>query len=198
MYSYRRLNAKQRAKLVSQRLERGYPPHSPPHPIADRELYLLTAACYEHQPYMNTDARRQQILDSLFEEFTNQGWEIRAWVILPNHYHILVKIDEFHKLGQRLRLIHGRTSYQWNQEDETRGRKIWYHYSDRAIRSERHYHTTLNYIHYNPVKHQWTSSPYNWTQTSVHWYLKHYGREGLRQSWVEYPVRDYGCNWDDI
>jgi putative transposase len=197
MYEYRRLNVEQRAELVLQRLERGYPPHSPPHPIRDRELYLLTAACYEHQLYMNAEVRRQQILDSLFEEFTREGWEIRAWVILPNHYHLLVKLDEFDKLGQLFRLIHGRTAYQWNQEDGVRGRKVWYRYSDRAIRSERHYYTTLNYIHYNPVKHQWTNSPYNWVQTSVHWYLQYYGREWLRQSWVEYPVRDYGRNWDD-
>lgn len=52
-------------------------------------------------------------------------------------------------------------------------------------------HNTLNYIHYNPVKHKWAES-------SVHWYLEHHGREWLRDVWRTYPVRDYGQGWDDL
>jgi putative transposase len=76
------------------------------------------------------------------------------------------------------------------------GRKIWYRYCDRAIRSQRHYYTTLNYIHYNPVKHDLVKSPYDWLESSVHWYLETYGREWLRETWVRYPVRDYGKGWN--
>ncbi len=75
--------------------------------------------------------------------------------------------------------------------------KVWYRFSDRAIRSERHYQATLNYIHYNPVKHNCVDSPYDWNESSLHWYLEVYGREWLRDGWVNYPVRDYGKGWDD-
>ncbi|MEL6457050.1 MAG: hypothetical protein AAFQ91_02195 [Cyanobacteria bacterium J06621_15] len=75
---------------------------------------------------------------------------------------------------------------------------MWCSFSDRAIRSERHYYTTLNYINYNPVKHNWSKSPYDWVESSVHWYLEYYGREWLRNCWVEYPVRQYGKGWDDL
>ena len=43
MYEYRKLTPEQRAELVQQRLARGHPPHSPPHPIRDQPFYLLTA-----------------------------------------------------------------------------------------------------------------------------------------------------------
>ncbi|MEH2373868.1 MAG: hypothetical protein V7K15_12515 [Nostoc sp.] len=56
----------------------------------------------------------------------------------------------------------------------------------------------MNYIHYNPVKHGWVKSPYNWAESSVHWYLENYGRDWLRSCWIEYPVRDYGKAWDDL
>lgn len=82
-------------------------------------------------------------------------------------------------------------------EDSTVGRKVWFNYSDRAIRSESHHYTTLNYIHYNPVKHGWIESPYDWPESSVHRYLEHYGREWLRDLWCRYPVREYGRGWDD-
>lgn len=197
MYKYRQLTAEQKAEVVQQRLARGYPPHSPPHPVRDRPYYLLTAACYEHQAHMAQAERRQVVLDMLLNEFIQAGQEIMAWVILPNHYHLLVHVTEFDRLGKLLRAVHGPTSYQWNLEDHTTGRKTWYRYTDRAIRSERHYYTTLNYIHYNPVKHHYVDSPYDWPESSVHWYLAHHGRDWLRELWASYPLKSYGDKWDD-
>jgi putative transposase len=196
MYEYRKLTPEQKAELVRQRLARGFPPHSPPHPIRLQTFYHLTAACYEHKHHLSKQSRRQQLLNIIFEKFINEGFEIRAWVILSNHYHLLVYVPNFERLSKIFNLIHGSTSRQWNLEDNLMGRKVWYCYCDRAIRSQRHYYTTLNYIHYNPVKHNLIKSPYDWSESSVHWYLGTYGREWLRDVWVRYPVRDYGKGWD--
>lgn len=198
MYEYRNLTPEQRAELVKQRLARGFPPHEPPHQVRDREFYLLTAACYEHKKIMFSESRRQQMLNLIFEKFVMNGVEILAWVVLPNHYHLLVHLTDFNVLSDLFRRNHGSTSYQWNIEDNTKGRKVWYRFSDRAIRSERHYYTTLNYIHYNPVKHGFVKSPYDWVESSVYWYFETFGREWLRDAWVRYPVLDYGKNWDDF
>ncbi len=198
MYEYRKLSEKERAELVKERLAKGHPPHQPPHLVRDQHTYLLTAACYEHKDHINTLTRRQQLLNLLFEQFIIYGMEIVAWVILTNHYHLLARINQFDDLGCIFRTVHGSTSFEWNGEENLRGRKVWYRYSDRAIRSERHYYTTLNYIHYNPVKHKLVDSPYDWQQSSIHWYLNHQGREWLRENWVRYPLRDYGKKWDDF
>ena len=141
--------------------------------------------------------RRREIFDLIFKLFT-PDIEIRAWVILPNHYHLLTYIKDSNKLGNFFRLVHGSTARQWNLEEQISGRKVWYRYTDRAIRSQRHYYTTLNYLHYNPVKHNCVNSPYLWENSSVHWYLKHYGRQWLRDLWFEYPLLDYGKQWDYI
>jgi len=198
MYQYRKLTPEQRAQAVEERRARGFPPHSPPHPVRDQRYYMLTATCYEHARHMLDAARRQQILDNLFEKFTLHGMEIHAWVVGPNHYHLLAQVDEFDALKDIFRLVHGPSSRQWNLQEGSPGRQVWCAYSDRAMRSERHYYTTLNYIHYNPVKHGWSKSPYDWVESSVHWYLEHYGREWLRDLWSTHLVRDYGRGWDDI
>ncbi|MGQ9681052.1 MAG: hypothetical protein ACUVX9_00790 [Anaerolineae bacterium] len=96
-----------------------------------------------------------------------------------------------------MRIVHGLTARCWNQEEDRSGRQVWYRYSDRAIRSDRHYYVSLNYIHHNPVKHHYAPSPYGWQPSSVHWYLEHKGREWLRDLWMRYPVRNYGKGWDD-
>lgn len=197
MYTYRQLTPEQQAALVEERLARGYPAHAPPHPIRNATFYLLTATCYEHKAHLATPARRQQVRNELFAQFTQASMEILAWVVLPNHYHLLVHVSDFDLLGELFRAVHGPTARQWNQEDMALGRKVWYRFHDRAIRSEAHYYTTLNYIHYNPVKHGWATSPYDWPESSVAWYTTHYGRDWLRDLWVRYPVKDYGKGWDE-
>jgi putative transposase len=214
MYEYRQLTSEQRAEIIEQRVMRGYPPHSPPHPIKDQLFYFITAACYEYKSQINSEERRKQLLDLLFERLTHFGIELRGWVILSNHYHILVHLghnqacsqacskdfspypSHYKQLEKALKHIHGSTSRHWNQEDNAIGRKVWYSYSDRAIRSQRHYYTTLNYIHYNPMKHGYTKSPYDWVCSSVHWYLAQQGRDWLRDSWIKYPIKNYGKDWD--
>jgi len=198
MYEYRKLSTAQRQQLVSERLALGYPPHQPPHLQLDQNLYLLTATCYEHQHHLKTPSRRDTLLDSLFAQFIEQGMEIHAWAILTNHYHLLIHVTAFDALRPIFQKVHGRTAFSWNGEENCRGRKIWYRYSDRLIRSERHYCATLNYIHYNPVKHGLATSPYHWRWSSVHWYLEHHGRQWLRDLWRRYPIRDYGKGWDDL
>jgi putative transposase len=166
--------------------------------VRGRGVYLLTAACYEHRHYLQLPERRLTILDMLFEQLIHHGIQVCAWVVLTNHYHVLVDLAEFQVLGEVFRCTHGNTSRAWNVDDGSQGRKVWCRYSDRAIRSDRHYDTTLNYIHCNPVKHAVAASPYDWKWSSVHWYLEHRGREWLRDVWQCYPVRDYGKVWDDI
>ncbi len=196
MYEYRKLSSQQKAELVQKRLNQGFPPHSPPHPIQNESFYLITVACFNHENRLNTAQRRQQILNQIFEIFINKEVQILAWIILPNHYHLLTETVDFQWLSKELRLIHGRSARQWNLEDNISG-KVWCSYSDRAIRSERHYFTTLNYIHFNPVKHNWVKSPYDWQESSIHWYFQNQGKDWLRRCWLEYPLRNYGKNWDD-
>lgn len=198
MYEYRKLSPEERRRLVEERLARGYPPHQPPHPIRQQGLYLLTAACYEHRPHLSTAARRRLVLDLLFEHCIERGIMLHAWAILTNHYHLLAAMPEFEALGDVFRRVHGRTAHDWNQEEGAQGRKVWYRYSDRMIRSERHYYVTLNYIHYNAVKHNLVASPYEWAWSSVHWYREHYGRGWLRDVWRDHPLREYGKSWDSL
>jgi putative transposase len=198
VYEYRKMTPEQRAEVVEERLVRGFPAHSPPHPIRERQFYLLTATCYEHRRHMRSQERRKQVLHRLIDLFAAHGIGIQAWAVLPNHYHLLVYVPDFGALGGIFRQVHGTTSRQWNLEDRTPGRKVWYRYADRAIRSERHYYTTLNYLHYNPVKHGCARSPYEWEESSVHWYLEQHGREWLRNLWADCPIRDYGRGWDDV
>jgi putative transposase len=197
-YQYRRLTQEERARVEQERQGRGYPLHGPPHPYRDSGYYLLTAANYEHVPIMESADRRTDFEGRLYRELTGVQADIFAWVILPNHYHVLVGIKAFDQVSKAMQLLHGRTAREWNQADGLTGkRRVWYQYSDRMVRNDPHMFRALNYIHYNPVHHGYTDSPYDWPWSSVHNYLRDRGRDWLRQQWREHPPGGIGQGWDD-
>lgn len=64
------------------------------------------------------------------------------------------------------------------------------------MRSDRHFYTTINYIHNNPVKHGYVDKWSEWPYSTFHWYLEKKGRAWLVDLWREYPVLNYGEKWD--
>jgi len=196
MYEYRKMTPEQRQQVVEARMASGDPWHAPPHFTGDN-TYLLSAACYEHSHFLNTPSRLSEFFDILIRgiEHDLQG-TVHAWVVLPNHYHVLSQVDltAFRKWIARL---HNGKSTQWNREDRTSGRKVWHRFSDRLIRNERHYYASLNYIHSNPVKHQHVENAQDWPWCSLHEYLEKVGREQLVEWWKAYPIQNYGKGWDE-
>ena len=196
MYRYRQLTPEEKTEAVRQRQLRGMPNHRPPR-FGDAEgCFLITASTFEHKSYFNTYEKQAWLVDELQKELQSVKIPISGWVVLPNHYHLLIECNPLSTISQPLRRVHARTARELNRQDEVSGRKVWHLFSDRQIRNQRHYYTTLNYLHYNATKHGYVEKPLDWVCSSLHWYKKHFGIEWLRDLWREYPVRDYGKGWD--
>ncbi len=198
-YEYRKLSLQERKKFLKERKERGYPLHSPPHPFRHEGTYFITAANYEHQHILQDTERRANFEMMLLQSFLEIGSEIIAWVILTNHYHLLLSVEKFQIISDILRYLHGSTSYQWNKEDGLTGRrKVWDRFSDRLIRNDTHLQRALNYIHYNPVKHNLVDDVYAWRWSSLFLYEDEKGTSWLRENWKKYkPSASFGKGWDD-
>ncbi|MEW6307108.1 MAG: hypothetical protein AB1705_26895 [Verrucomicrobiota bacterium] len=197
-YVWRKLTERQRGDLLEWRKLRGYPWHSPQHQDSHHIHFHVSAACYEHKPHIGyTVERMEQFCDLLLGVPENDSREyIVAWCILPNHYHLLVATQRVKDFLGKLGRLHGRTSYNWNHEQNTRGRKVWHNAVERAIRSEAHYWATINYIHHNPVHHGYVTKWEEWPFSSASDHLKNLGRAFVLASWRNYPILDYGKGWD--
>ena len=198
-YEYRKLSPKEREEIVNYRRERGYPLHAPPHPFREAGAYLISAAIYEHKPVMKLPERRTAFELRLLKTIKEIADEIIVWVILPNHYHILLYVQSLNHVSTALQHLHGTTSREWNIEDVLTGRRrVWYKFADTYIRNDNHLHTAFNYIHYNPVKHGYVIDPYDWHWSSLSLYYSDMGRNWLREHWNSYiPLPDFGKGWDD-
>jgi putative transposase len=198
-YLWRQLTSPQRSALLTWRQTHCRPWHSPPHrPNFGQLCFHLTAACYEHRPYIGHSPQRMDTfagdLQALFAAHATRTF---AWCVLPNHYHALVEAPDVLELLHELGRLHGRTSYTWNGAENTRGRKVFFRAAERAMRSERHFWATMNYVHHNPVHHRYVEQWTDWAWSSAAEYLAQTGRGEAERIWREYPIHDYGKGWDE-
>ena len=83
-----------RREVLRNREQAGLPWHGPPHPGKDCRLYIISAACYNHAEILGTPHRLTEFEFSLLDALEKDDLaEVRAWVILPNHYHLLLKTE---------------------------------------------------------------------------------------------------------
>lgn len=122
-------------------------------------LYLNSQYCFISARTVNKNryfyGNRKDILVKILNECLRKyNYSCYAWVILDNHYHILIRIKEHaEQLKSFIRELHAQSSKAINKLDNHKGRQVWYQYWDRYIRSQEDFWFRFNYIHHNPVKH---------------------------------------------
>ncbi len=115
--------------------------------------------------------------------FDGVRYRLHAWVIMPNHVHVLFqsingwlmpKVVASWKsfTGRRLSPLLPEAADNKSQagawRSQGRYRRVWHReYWDRFMRDQRHFQRTLDYIHNNPVKVGLTDAPEHWRWSSA-------------------------------
>jgi len=167
--------------------------HHPPHIYKDDSIYFITARTYQKEKIFNTDQKKKILFKNLRNEFSKIDYKLYAWAILDNHYHIEFKTKFGSNLGKTLNFIHGRTAFEINELENISGRKIFQNYLDYCIRDEKDFYRHFNYIHHNPVKHQYVK-----TQEEVSDYkfcsyknwVEKKGKDWVDSCFETYPIID--------
>ena len=199
MYAWRKMCKAQREDVLRQRRLDGVPWHSPPHFDHDMPLcFHLTAACRDHIALIGHSPERMADFESeLLSVLRAAAVDTRAWCVLPNHWHALVKTADLKATVRAVGRMHGRLSRIWNLEERMTGRSCWYCCADRRMRGEAHYFATLNYIHHNPIHHGYAEKWQEWPFSSAVQWLDAVGSEEAERTWRDFPLLDYGKGWDD-
>ncbi len=164
--------------------------HRPPHIYLDTTWYVITAGTHKHMPLFTQRRAKDCLRDSLKFTAAKFSISLHAWVVLSDHYHLLLKSSQGSQLPSFFNHLHGSTSRQVNLQDRVTGRKVWYNYWDTCIRTEADFWTRFNYIHFNPVKHGYVEHPGDWHYSSFDYYLRSKGKEWLDDCVACYPVID--------
>ncbi len=176
-------------------------PHAPPHWVFSPGHYFITASTYHRESLLSTDEKRDVVQGIMLDSAASHGWQMRAWVILSNHYHMLVHSPEVggESLGIWLCDFHRTTAGKVNEIDKSPRRRVWMNYRDSLISHQSHqtsYLERLNYIHQNPVKHGLVATAEQYPWSSYRWFITH-ASSGLAQS-VSRFGSDHLNVWDDF
>ncbi len=103
-------------------------------------------ACYLRE------ARVARVVESALLYFDGIGYRLLAWVVMPNHLHVLIETLPGPTITQVVYSWKSFTAREVNKLFGLTGQFWQRDYFDRVIRDERHLVNALEYIHNNPVK----------------------------------------------
>jgi len=108
-----------------------------------------------------------ELVQNAFLFFDGQRYTLHAWVIMPNHAHVLFTPHAEESMLKILSSWKSYTSLRANPHLERTGH-FWYpDFYDRYIRNETHYQNVVRYIEMNPVKAGLCERPQDWPWSSA-------------------------------
>jgi putative transposase len=163
----------------------------------NESIVFLTIVTYNRQPIFNNPENISLLRHIIAMVKSEMPFEILGAVILPDHLHFLWQLPindhNYSKRVGRLKALFTKSlnknnyklpiaeSRKKHQEKNIWQRRFWEH----TIQNEQDFEHHLNYIHYNPVKHNLISCPHFWQYSSFNLWVK----KGF------YSV-DWACNCD--
>ncbi len=163
--------------------------HNPPHLFIPDSKYFVTSSTYNRKRIFINDESKSQLLEYIKKSTEYCGWKLEDWVILDNHFHLMLEANE--RPGDLSKIIGNihRFSAIWIKKNLIKFstfEKIWYNYWDTCITYEKSYFARLNYIWFNPVKHRYVENPENWIHGS--YYYRALNEKGyLSKIYKDYP-----------
>ena len=146
-------------------------PHAPVHRLTDNGVYFVTASTLHKQHYFDRPEKRTLLELQLLASAKAYGWQLEAWAVFANHYHIVARGNpESQSLGEFLHHLHGVSAHDLNQLDKVKGRQVWFNFRDTKLTIQYSYLARLNYVHQNAVKHGLVAVANQYPWCSAAWF----------------------------
>jgi len=146
-------------------------PHAPVHRLMDNTVYFVTASTLHKHHLFDTPEKRNLLERDLLALAKHCGWQLEAWAVFANHYHIVARGNpDSRNLGEFLHDLHGVTSRGLNELDGVQGRQVWFNFRDTRLTIQYSYLARLNYVHQNAVKHKLVAVANQYPWCSAAWF----------------------------
>ncbi|MEA1935378.1 MAG: transposase [Thermodesulfobacteriota bacterium] len=168
--------------------------HQPRHLYVDNQIYFITSHIHNRTFLLDDDSKKDKLLLKIFKFAWENKIELHAWVILKNHYHILCKVSDGRDISRYIGDIHQGFTFEMNEIEEMRGRRLWKNYWDWCVRNETDYWMHFNYIHNNPIKHgivRDLDSLKGYRYSSFWNYMRREGIQWLMSAIEAHPIVDF-------
>lgn len=132
--------------------------------------FFVTLVTHERKPILIDSAPMlRAAIDSTMSKFKT---EELAWVILPDHYHGIINTNRV-SISTVIQCLKMSFASRYRLTMSMRSGRVWQNrFWDHVIRDQRDHRSHLDYIHYNPVKHDRASDPAEYLLSSYRNYLQ--------------------------
>ncbi len=147
-------------------------------------IVFITQVIQDREPVFQNKAHLELLRSTLRTVKDLHPFSMLAYVFLPDHFHLLLKPTGQSNFSQIMHSLKPNFTKAYKQAVGVSGSmKFWQkRFWDHVIRDVSDFQCHLDYIHYNPVKHGWTTMPEDWPHSSfMHW--KNKGAYPERWGW---------------
>ena len=128
-------------------------------------LWHVTARGNERGEVFRDDADRREFLAVLGRTASVYGWRLHAYVLMGNHYHLLVETPE-PTLSRGMRDLNGVTTQRFNRRHGRTGHLFEGRFKAILVEREAHLLELVRYVVLNPVRAGLAKSPAAWAWSS--------------------------------
>ena len=147
--------------------------------------YFITVVTYERNPILIENI--SLLRESFKYAKTKFIFDIQAIVVLPDHFHMIIRPqmpENYSKIISTIKRYFSKRCdpkfYEHLIQSQSRSRQrykpVWQkRFYEHTLRDEKDYRTRLDYIHFNPVKHGYVDAANKWRYSSFDKFV----REGI-------------------
>jgi len=116
------------------------------------KTYFITASAYMHQNLFQRTETADLLMTTLFRYRDAEEFMLHEFVIMPNHVHLLLSVDDDHAVGRAVQMIKGGFSFAMGKAG-LKLKAAWQpSYYEHRVRDAEEYGRMRAYIHDNPVR----------------------------------------------
>ncbi len=146
----------------------------PPHFELENGAYFITTSTLGRKPIFHEGRITEILVDTLLSNRMAWKYTLFAYVIMPDHLHMLLQPNGDSGISKILNQIKGVSSRKINLK--LKEEHIWQkEFYDFTIFSDRKFKEKFNCIHFNPVKWKLVKRAEDYPFSSARDYLEKYG-----------------------
>jgi putative transposase len=121
--------------------------------------FFVTSVTYERRALLKSDRLARLLIDVLKDNRQKGRFLLHEFVIMPNHFHLLITPADHFSLEKALQFVKGGFSFRVKKELNLNF-AIWQpSFTNHRIRDAQDYRQHCSYIRQNPVRARLTKSP---------------------------------------
>jgi len=118
----------------------------------DWNVYFVTAGTFARRPLFQTERVAKLFFETIFHHRSAGNYRLHEFVVMPDHYHLLLTPARDVGLERGVQLVQGRFAYRLRKELEL-NLQVWERdYKAHCIRDAEEYERYAAHIRQNPVR----------------------------------------------